>query len=531
MLGGCMGALENDAPVAHFAFEASAPRGSTWFKGTTHTHTSAGGGDSSADEVVEWYRAHGYDFVMLSDGWHAGQSSEDFLAIPGPELRTSFQEAPIHISGLGAPSLPAGQPDSSLAATLQRAVHTVSEAGGVPQINHPSLGWAFGFEELIQVDGYRLLEIWSDHPEVHNLGALSVASLERTWDQLLSSGRRIFGVAVDDATHFQGSFDSDGALPGGAWIAVRAPSLTAEDILWALENGHFYASTGPEIEDIVVRENRYELRIRPAGDERYVTYFIAEQGTILAAVEGTEPRFEINQPTQYVRARVQDTHGRVAWTQPAFVSIREGAAPVDSIRFLALGDSYTIGEGVDPAVAWPSWLARWLRNTGRIVSEPVVVARTGWTTEELIEGIEEAAPEGPFDLVSVLVGVNDQYRGGTPEEFEVGFRAILERAIEFSGRGVERVFVLSIPDWGATPFAEGRDRGAIAESIDAFNARAQSIAEESGARWIDVTELSRRVADDPTLATSDRLHLDGRMYEMWVTRLAPTVEAMLAEPQ
>src|SRR6266581_6886004 len=135
------------------------------------------------------------------------------------------------------------------------------------------------------------------------------------------------------------------------------------------------------------------------------------------------------------------------------------------VRYLALGDSYTIGEKVAPEDRWPAQLAALLRQDGLAVADPVIIARPGWTTDDLLAGIERVASSGRFDLVSLLIGVNDQYRGGDVEEYRARFRALLERAVSFAGGDAGRVLVVSIPDWGTTPFARGRDRARIAFEI------------------------------------------------------------------
>src|SRR6267378_4763448 len=140
----------------------------------------------------------------------------------------------------------------------------------------------------------------------------------------------------------------------------------------------------------------------------------------------------------------------------------KGDRTMQIVRYLALGDSYTIGERVEPGERWPAQLASLLRHEGLAALEPEIIARTGWTTDELMADIERAAPEGRFDLVSLLIGVNDQYRGRDAEEYRGPFRTLLERAVAFAGGEAGRVVVVSIPDWGATPFARGRDRARIA---------------------------------------------------------------------
>jgi lysophospholipase L1-like esterase len=196
-------------------------------------------------------------------------------------------------------------------------------------------------------------------------------------------------------------------------------------------------------------------------------------------------------------------------------------------RYLALGDSYTIGEGVEAGERWPARLAALLRARGIAVAEPEIVARTGWTTDELDAAIDEAAPRGPYALVSLLIGVNDQYRGGEEAVYRSQFTALLRRAIGFAGGEASRVVVLSIPDWGVTPFAEGRDRARIASEIDAFNAAAREVTAEFGARWVDVTPASRQAGSAPGMLVGDGLHPSGRQYATWAELALPAAAAAL----
>jgi lysophospholipase L1-like esterase len=196
-------------------------------------------------------------------------------------------------------------------------------------------------------------------------------------------------------------------------------------------------------------------------------------------------------------------------------------------RFLALGDSYTIGEGVPEAERWPVRLAEMLRERGIAVADPEIVARTGWTTDELSAAIDEADPRGPFDLVTLLVGVNDQYRGRDVEAYRPAFAGLLRRAIGFAGGDAGRVVVLSIPDWGVTPFAEGRDRAAVAAEIDRYNAAAREEAARAGARWVDVTPQSREAGSGAGWLVGDGLHPSGRAYEIWAGLALPEALAAL----
>lgn len=203
------------------------------------------------------------------------------------------------------------------------------------------------------------------------------------------------------------------------------------------------------------------------------------------------------------------------------------ATPAAEIRILALGDSYTIGEGVAIDDRWPMQLAAMLRSRGLNVAAPTIVARTGWTTDELSAGIDDARVKGTFDLVTLLIGVNNQYRGRSADEYRAQFRALLARAIESAGGRASHVIVVSIPDWGTTPFADGRDRAKIALDIDAFNAVNRDESAHAGAPYVDVTPISRRATSEHDFIGSDGLHPSPRMYAAWVRAMLPTVLAAI----
>jgi lysophospholipase L1-like esterase len=197
------------------------------------------------------------------------------------------------------------------------------------------------------------------------------------------------------------------------------------------------------------------------------------------------------------------------------------------VDILALGDSYTIGESVAEGERWPVQLAAALRAGGQPVAEPRIIARTGWTTDELAQAIAAAKPGSGHDLVTLLIGVNDQYRGRPIPDYPERFRALLQQAIGFAGGRPGRVLVLSIPDWGVTPFAAGRDRAKIAAEIDAYNALNRAEAAAAGARYVDVTPVSRAAATDPGLLAADGLHPSAAMYARWVELALPVARAAL----
>ncbi len=203
------------------------------------------------------------------------------------------------------------------------------------------------------------------------------------------------------------------------------------------------------------------------------------------------------------------------------------------IRYLALGDSYTIGESVPENERWPNQLVELLKSSPQFERsqrevEATIIARTGWTTSELWQGIQAANPQGTYDLVSLLIGVNNQYRGYDIHEYREEFRFLLGKAIEYAGGNASHVIVLSIPDWGVTPFASGRDREQIANDIDAFNAVNLEESRNAGIHYVDVTPVSREAMNDPVLVAVDGLHPSGKMYAAWA-RLALPIAAEILE--
>ena len=197
------------------------------------------------------------------------------------------------------------------------------------------------------------------------------------------------------------------------------------------------------------------------------------------------------------------------------------------VRYLALGDSYTSGESVAESERWPVQLVERLRQQGFDVEDAQIVAHNGWSTGDLAAGIEQAGINPPYDLVSLLIGVNNQFRGYSREDYREEFAALLEQSIAFADGNPQRVFVLSIPDWGMTPFAGGADQGTIAADIDAFNAINRAESERRGVYYIDITPLSRQANGDLSLIAEDGLHPSGKMYTGWVELALPAaVEAL-----
>jgi lysophospholipase L1-like esterase len=190
-----------------------------------------------------------------------------------------------------------------------------------------------------------------------------------------------------------------------------------------------------------------------------------------------------------------------------------------NLTFLALGDSYTIGEGVPVFDNFPYQAVKLLRQKGIKINAPEIVAKTGWTTDELINGIENYQLLKKYDLVTLLIGVNNQYRGRNVDEYGIQYKKLLDSAVKFAGGKKERVLVLSIPDWGVTPFAEGKDRSKIATEIDRYNAVKEKITKEAGVVFISITEGTREASGDISLLAKDKLHPSGKEYKRWAEKI------------
>ncbi len=203
----------------------------------------------------------------------------------------------------------------------------------------------------------------------------------------------------------------------------------------------------------------------------------------------------------------------------------------DTISYLALGDSYTIGESVEAAGRWPVQLAARLRDAGIAIAEPRILAKTGWTIDELAAAMDAAEPLGEWDFVSLLIGVNNQYRGRSVDDYVGEFHRLLRRAIALAGGRAGRVLALSIPDWGVTPFAadSGRDRQAIADALDAYNAAARELCLAEGVAFVDITAISRK-GEAAGMLAEDGLHPSAAQYARWVGAALPVARRLLAMP-
>lgn len=296
-----------------------------WYKGNTHTHTVNSDGDSTPDEVARWYREHGYHFLVLTDhnyltrvdGLNAVHGAADkFLVIQGEEVTTSAESKPVHVNGLAVESLVAAPKAPTIAAALQQSVDGIRAANGIPHVNHPNFGWALTAEHLQQLERTKLFEIYNGHPQVNNEGGGDSPGLEAMWDRILTSGRLLYGIAVDDAHHFKRPGDPTASGPGRGWVMVRAAELAPRAIVEALDRGDFYASTGVELADYSASSTAVSLKIRATAWSKYRIQFIGRGGRVLSESTTPEAAYTFTGDEGYVRARILESNGQAGWTQP-----------------------------------------------------------------------------------------------------------------------------------------------------------------------------------------------------------------------
>jgi len=196
------------------------------------------------------------------------------------------------------------------------------------------------------------------------------------------------------------------------------------------------------------------------------------------------------------------------------------------LNYFALGDSYTIGEGVPQEYSFPFLLCQKLREDGLQINDPQIIAKTGWTTDELLKGIKDEGIKQKFDLVTLLIGVNNQYRGYSTDNYRVEFLDLLHIALSYSNFNKNNVFVISIPDWSITPFAgkSNRDLTKLSKEVDEFNSVNRDEALQAGIAYVDITPEFKRAASDPSMLADDGLHPSGNMYAEWAEKIAASIK-------
>jgi hypothetical protein len=353
--------------IALYAQPPAAPA-AKWYKGNTHSHSWNTDADIPPDEVARWYREQKYNFLVLTDhdsvtdvaplnamlapsrlvGSTAGLPYTPFLVLSGEEVtdhyspnETKGQPAldgerdlalkQIHVTAMNLREPVAPQGGSSVLDALQRDVDAVRAAGGIPIVNHPNFTWALTTDDLRRVRNVNLFELYNGHLQTNYLGGGGQPGVEEMWDQVLASGRLLYGVASDDAHQFK-LLSNPGtmSLPGRGWVMVRATTFSAAAIFSALERGDFYASTGVDIADYQVTERSMSVTVAAFSRSKFRIQFIGKGGQVLKEVlpettfRGSVPvaTYEFKGDEGYVRARVIESNGKMAWLQPVLVPRR-----------------------------------------------------------------------------------------------------------------------------------------------------------------------------------------------------------------
>ncbi len=305
--------------------QAPKPSRPQWYKGNLHTHTLNSDGDSTPDDVVKWYREHGYQFLVLTDhnyltsvdGLNALHAADgQFLVVKGEEVTDKIGDKAIHINGFDVDRVVPVQGGRTVVEMMQRMVDAIRAARGVPSINHPNYTWAITADDLRQLERTRLFEVYNGHHLVNNLGGGGAPGLEETWDRILSSGKLLYGIAVDDAHTFKQPGNTNVPGPGRGWVYIRSPRLDARALVEALERGEFYGSTGVELLSVDATATALTITIKEGLMARYRTQFIGRQGRILSEAAGLTAAYAFKGDEGYVRAKVIESNGRYAWVQP-----------------------------------------------------------------------------------------------------------------------------------------------------------------------------------------------------------------------
>ncbi len=299
-----------------------------WYKGNTHTHTLNSDGDSTPADVVKWYRENRYNFVFITDHEHVTNVAPlndlhgkpgTFLVIAGQEVTDSFDRKPLHMNALGVSRVVTPNRLPGAVETLQKNIDDILKAGGIAQINHPNYGWALTAEQLIKLNNYTLIEIHNGHPLVNNLGGGGSPSAEAIWDSILSSGKLVFAIADDDSHFFKRIGDPTVPTPGKGWIFVRGAELTPQAIIDSIKKGDFYASTGVELIDHKADAKQVVVTVKEERTSKYRIQFIGRNGQVLAESASSPAAYTIKGTEGYVRARVYESNGKIAWTQPVML--------------------------------------------------------------------------------------------------------------------------------------------------------------------------------------------------------------------
>ena len=303
-----------------------------WFKGNIHTHTTNSDGDSSPDHVSKWYKQNNYDFLVLTDHNHLTILDEDKkkpkewpLLIPGEEItirEIGSKPAALHINGIGINNvIMPGAYENNIDA-INDVVIKIKEQNGLSSINHPNYQWWLTSEDIKYSEDAWAFEVFNGHMSANNDGSLYSMSTEEIWDDVLSHGKLIYGVATDDSHHFNEEFSANRSNPGRGWLMVNANELNQENIIDAMKSGRFYSSSGVKFSELELSKDRINLKIEiqePAKKSKYTIKIIHNNGLTFFEDETDQIDMPINGAIKYYRLVVISSDGTKAWAQPIFL--------------------------------------------------------------------------------------------------------------------------------------------------------------------------------------------------------------------
>jgi uncharacterized protein (TIGR03437 family) len=322
---------------------------SQWYRGNTHTHTTESDGDSTPAAVAARYKSLGYNFVVISD--HNKLTDVDglntdlgvpgeFLVMKGEEVTDNFGAKPVHLIAINNIANVNPQHGSDVTSTIENNLSAIRQAGGLAYVAHPNFAFALTADNLIDSSA-SLFEIYNAHPAVNNNGDATHPSVAAMWDRALTQGRLLYGVAADDEHTLS---NPTGALPGRAWVMVRATSLDPVAITQALANGDFYASTGVTLQDYQV--SRTGITITVANNDATTIDFIGRNGQLLQRTTGDSASYIFTGHEQYVRAKLTNGQGQSAWTQPVYTERLDPRSPI--VNGASMGTEPALQKSVAP---------------------------------------------------------------------------------------------------------------------------------------------------------------------------------------
>ena len=297
-----------------------------WARGSIHCHSNNSDGNASPQEVMDWYKDHGYNFVILTDHRKVTEvaaldtdPTDLFITIHGEELDLPGKGRPIHANALGLRNVIDVPPRKlTPGKSVANLVEYIRKTGAIPMVNHPNWYFALTHRDLLQIEGDYLLEIANmGGPTSYNEGSAAYLPLEQTWDILLSDGRTVYAAATDD-THDYKTFAPGRANPGLGWVVCRVPELTTAAVLDALANGRFYSSLGVELAEYSFDGKTMKVSVAPKKDETYRIRFVGKHGRVLQETDGLSASYTVKgtpAPNDYIRCKVISSSRACAWTQ------------------------------------------------------------------------------------------------------------------------------------------------------------------------------------------------------------------------